>query len=168
MCCVDLRYLTVLICTVGHFLALTQGSRSLKTRKIQIVETPCGNFEIVSTSRKHLVSSTACSDECAVSQPSTEVIITVKTVPNEQALQAVLTTYFHQRIDFDGYHYLHPSISVGIRLPKTHPVFSVMKNGDLAGLLRMLDQGEASLRTYDEEGRPLIGVIKPQITFMAP
>ena len=80
-------------------------------------------------------------------------------MPNKTTLQAMITTHIYQRYITNGYRSLRPSISVGVTLPKEHPIWKTVKEGDFAGLRSLLDQGKASLRSYDEDGASLLHVL---------
>ena len=145
--------------SAGHLLCLTKGEKTVKKRKVQVIETSHGKFVATWTNRQFLLSPNAVPNKDNNGQQTTELVATVKTIPSNATLEAIITAYVHRRIIFNGFHALSPSITVGIRLPDDHPIFDLLIYRDLEGLKGLLDQGQASLRSYDERGISLLHVM---------
>ena len=138
--------------------AVSKHKRFVREQRSQIVDTPFGQFVVILTHRQLLLSPELLPNGTCVGQKAVEVIATIKKMPNESTLQEMITTYVHQRMITNGHHSLYPSISVGVTLPKEHPIWDIMQYSDLTGLVDLLNQGKASLRSYNEDGVPLLNV----------
>lgn len=117
---------------------------------------------MTTTERQYIKTSDPFQTELAtISQPTREFAASIKAVFNHPRFQANLTVSLHQRATADGVFSLCPSISVGLIRPDDSPVFKLVKDGDMDGLLSLIGQGKASLRDCNSRGTPLLHVSAP-------
>ena len=79
-------------------------------------------------------------------------------MPDFSSLPAKVVAYFQHRVDSSGFWSFNPMISIHTIVPADSEVFRVIEEGDLEGLVRLFQNGEASLRDCDPRGRSLLAV----------
>jgi hypothetical protein len=87
----------------------------------------------------------------------TETIAKVR-ITQTSGQQAVVTAYIHYIQGPDGLQTMNPIISVGKTLPRDSLVFTVVRNGDVDQLRRLLGERRFTLRDRDINGTPLLHV----------
>ena len=141
---------------------MSKTKRFGRKRQVQTVDTPFGKFLVILTHRQLLLSPNLLSNRTYVGQQATELIATIKRMPDKLTLQAIIAAHVHQCMITHGYQSLYPSIFVGVTLSDHHPIWRMIKSRDLAGFICLLDRGEAPLRSYDRNGVSLLQVTAPR------
>lgn len=75
--------------------------------------------------------------------------------------KAKIRAFFTQRTFSRGTFSLAPVVSFHAIIPNDSEVFDVVRHGDVDGLQRLLEVGNASLTDCDEDGHSLLWVSKP-------
>lgn len=74
-------------------------------------------------------------------------------------LRVKLSAAFYQRMSSEGsYLVIPPMLSVHVMIPDNSEIFRLIKNDDLQGVVKLMEQGRASLRDCDMKGRSLLSV----------
>lgn len=74
-------------------------------------------------------------------------------------LKLKLSAAFYQRmLSEGGYFIIPPMLSVHVMIPDDSEIFRLIKDDNLQGVMKLLDQGRASLRDCDTKGRSLLSV----------
>lgn len=81
---------------------------------------------------------------------------TSQEVVRKQSLR--LTASLQQKVQYEGYYSLKPTLSFSAVLPVNSEVFKMAKDGNVEGLMKLLQDGEASLSDCDTAGRQLLHV----------
>ena len=130
----------------------------MRKRQIKRVETPYGEFLVILTHRQLLLLPEISLNGTCRGQWTTELMTTIKKMPNQSSLQKIITTHVQQRMMIKSHQSLYPSISIGVTLPCQHPIWEIIDAHDFTGLISLLNEGKASLRSYDENGSALLHV----------
>lgn len=120
-----------------------------------MLNTSIGNLEVATRSRRFV---TPRDEHNRLHADTLEFMATIKFVPSDPRLKAVIAASLHQRSTPYGFESLHPTISICAIIPDDSPVFLFVRRGDLNGLVNLFRQGKASLRDRDSRGTPLLHV----------
>ena len=144
-------------CTARRFTPSTN-SKVTQQNKTKEIQTAHGNIRVATNNRRYSVIPDSSQDEGAARQTAMEFTASVRSVINHPQFQAIIDVRFHQKAMPHGYCSISPSISVGMVLPNDSPVFSLVRNGDVEGLLSLFRQGKVSIRDHSSFGTPLLHV----------
>jgi len=144
-------------CTARRFAPITN-SKVTQQNKIKEIQMAHGNIRVVTNNRRYSAVSDSSQDEGVARQTAIEFTASVRSIINHPQFQAIVDVRFHQNVMPHGYYSISPSISVGMVLPDDSPVFSLVRNGDIEGLLSLFRQGKASIRDHNSFGTPLLFV----------
>lgn len=112
--------------------------------------------------RRRLLEKTEKQDDIVTDNVNYELVNifegTVNLIPNETISKTKISTSFWQKCTENGYFSLKPTLSFCAIIPENSHIFTLVREGDLEGLIRHVQQGHASLTDCDPEGRTLLNV----------
>lgn len=85
---------------------------------------------------------------------------TVSFISKRTDWRTKISASFIQRLTRDGFFSLSPRLSFCAIIPDHSEIFALVENGDLKGIINLLQQGKASQSDCDSEGRTLLNVRK--------
>ena len=134
-------------CTARRSTPITNSkvTQQSKTKEVQMAH---GNIKVATNNRRYSAVPDSSQDEGVARQTAIEFTASVRSFINHPQLQAIVNVRFHQKVMPHGYCSISSSISVGMVLPDDSPVFSLVWNGDVEGLLSLFRQGKASIRDH--------------------
>ena len=144
-------------CTARRSTPITN-SKVTQQNKTKEIQTAHGNIRVATNNRRYSAVPDSSQDERVAHQTAMEFTASVRSIINHPQFQAIVDVRFHQNVMPHGYCSISPSISVGMILPDDSPVFSLVRNGDVEGLLSLFRQGKASIRDHTSFGAPLLHV----------
>jgi hypothetical protein len=144
-------------CTARRFTPITN-SKVTQQNKTKEIQTTHGNIRVATNNRRYLALPDSSQGEGVARQTAIELTASVRSIINHPQFQAIVNVQFNQKVMPHGYCSVSPSISVGMVLPDDSPVFSLVRNGDVEGLLSLFRQGKASIRDHSSFGIPLLFV----------
>jgi hypothetical protein len=113
---------------------------------------------VATNNRRYSAVPDSLQDEGVARQTAIEFTVSIRSIINQPQFQAIIDVRFHQKVIPHGYCSISPSISVGMVLPDDSLFFSLVRNGDVEGLLSLFRQGKASIRDHSSFGIPLLFV----------
>lgn len=126
--------------------------------KHSIIEMDVDGFKVqISLSKRNTLPTRPVRSRLAPQNTTTDIIAKIRLVPKSKHGTAI-TTFIHYQEIPQGLCMLHPTISIGMTLPKGSPVFLAVESGDLSTLQRLLAEGKCTLRDRDTYGTPLLHV----------
>lgn len=131
-------------------------SKVTQQNKTKEIQTAHGNIRVATNNRRYSAVPDSSQDEGVAHQTAIEFTASIRSIINHPQFQAIVDVRFHQNVMPHGYCSISPSISVGMILPDDSPVFSLVRNGDVEGLLSLFRQGKASIRDHTSFGTPLL------------
>jgi hypothetical protein len=91
----------------------------------------------------------------------------IEFIPKQASLPAKILARFEQSFESFGFNMINPTIMLYTIIPDDSEVFRVIKDGDLRGLVTLLEERKASVRDCNASGRSLLSVSDIQCPLFA-
>ena len=85
---------------------------------------------------------------------------TVSLISERTTFKTKVSTSFQRKITRNGYFSLKSTLSFSAIIPDSSEIFTLVRTGDLEGIIKHVQQGQASLTNCDLKGRSLLNVRK--------
>lgn len=158
--CITSVYNHTELCNAGYQRSTNSNTKSVQQRRSRRqLQTSRGTLLVSTLERQFtILANKENSRESLELLGNCKFTAQVQFKPSQPGQNAMILASFNQQTSSDGFLSLTPSLSFSMMLPNNSPVFQLIEEGNLDGLIDMFSHGEASLRDRDEAGIPLLHV----------